>query len=957
MSKSRGDVLTEAVDLVDLPQLIEERYPQSGARAGQGGTIFASWRGNENTKAVSLTKKQRWLWHDFATDEGGSAYDWLTMVEGMGGQEAAHFLIERVGLASAASPEGRKQASEDKAAHRYRPLPTEATEALAALPVGTVPVMRNRGFTPKLLEHYGIKADGEDALIPITSPEGLVVQVKRRLANVEGSGKYRYEHKGYGGPAWCSLGLRKAKLIFVIEGECFPGDAEVLTPSGWQRLDAYDGSPVMQHNDDGSGEFVLPSAYIHKPFDGELIEWRSKGFASITTPGHRLIAYDRRGDLVEAPADQGHKRHYTIPRTVSADGPGLALSDDEIALFLAVSADGSISAPGQQRPPRTIRLSVSKQRKVRRLTGILDRLGVDYQVATYPSKPDMRVFWFRLPEALPLTKSLPWGWLAEMSSAQREFVLAELVHWDGNYVPNRSQTEYSSKHHHDASWVQALAHTTGRVSTIIPRSNRLGSWFKVSILHGKSTSSWQSLRRTDRAYRGDVYCVQVPSGRILVRQEDRVTVTGNCNAIIAHAALEHAGLTDIGVMGMAGAASPLYPGVVSNKAVYIYADDDEAGHKAKAVWAKAAHDEGARSVYETVSHSMDFCEYAGSQGKHALEALAAMLVALRDSATQVYGAVDRVIGGNQSIREIIEETRQLAEGKVIHTTGFSDVDRATGGIREAGLYGVAGLSAMGKSVAIRRMLLANLRDSDKSVRVYSPDQGDKSMWRLIASQLSGVSWSDEVRSGNYSKDSLALYGSPKDAKEAWFETYQDVLIHISPRFQVSPERHMGAIAKDMERAVAEGVTMFAADYLQVMTPSLGDKDGDQADEMQALSMRLGVPVLVALQLAKSKYPPTRVSGIPVPSDIEGSGAYYQSAEMMFMVYNEGVYGSKYAGDRWQPENDPVNMARLRIVKDKEGSGDGEWPMSWWPRLATYTDYIAGSPTYDVKRERKGLLPT
>lgn len=649
MSKSRGDVLTEAVDLVDLPQLIEERYPQSGARAGQGGTIFASWRGNENTKAVSLTKKQRWLWHDFATDEGGSAYDWLTMIEGMGGQEAAHLLIERVGLASAASPEGRKQASEDKAAHRYRPLPTEATEALAALPVGTVPVMRNRGFTPKLLEHYGIKADGEDALIPITSPEGLVVQVKRRLANVEGSGKYRYEHKGYGGPAWCSLGLRKAKLIFVIEGEL--------------------------------------------------------------------------------------------------------------------------------------------------------------------------------------------------------------------------------------------------------------------------------------------------------------------SAIIAHAALEHAGLTDIGVMGMAGAASPLYPGVVSNKAVYIYADDDEAGHKAKAVWAKAAHDEGARSVYETVSHSMDFCEYAGSQGKHALEALAAMLVALRDSATQVYGAVDRVIGGNQSIREIIEETRQLAEGKVIHTTGFSDVDRATGGIREAGLYGVAGLSAMGKSVAIRRMLLANLRDSDKSVRVYSPDQGDKSMWRLIASQLSGVSWSDEVRSGNYSKESLALYGSPKDAKEAWFDTYQDVLIHISPRFQVSPERHMGAIAKDMERAVAEGVTMFAADYLQVMTPSLGDKDGDQADEMQALSMRLGVPVLVALQLAKSKYPPTRVSGIPVPSDIEGSGAYYQSAEMMFMVYNEGVYGSKYAGDRWQPENDPVNMARLRIVKDKEGSGDGEWPMSWWPRLATYTDYIAGSPTYDVKRERKGLLPT
>lgn len=640
-----GDVLTEAISLTDLPGLIAELYSASGAKPRTPGLVFAAWRGNENTPALSLSRVQgRWLWKDHATGDGGNAFNWLVQAHGMSPQAAADYLLERSGLASQELPEAPARRSDDPPKAKYRPLPPEAVEALSALPLGAVPPMKGRGFSKKLLQAYNIRSDnGRDALIPITNPEGVVLQVKRRLAGADKPGsKYRYEHKGYGGPAWCSPGSREAPLLLIVEGEL--------------------------------------------------------------------------------------------------------------------------------------------------------------------------------------------------------------------------------------------------------------------------------------------------------------------NAMVAHAALQQAGETEIGVMGVAGAKSALYPGLAKGKRVLVYADDDAPGEEARVAWSKAAHDEGARSVRTIPPHTVDFCDFAG---QHGLDALAEMLDAMRHASQQVYGASDRLLGG-LTVREVMAATERLLDGGVMHSTGFTEVDQATGGIREAGIYSIGALSSMGKSAVMRRMLLAHLRDGGK-VRAYSPDQAAPAIYRLLANQLSGVGM-EELRSGRYHPDSLELWGSPEGAKKAWWETYEYVLTDIAPRFQVSEESHSSAIVKDMEKAVAEGVTMFGIDYMQLIRPpGSSGKDGDQADELMVASGRLGVPIIAALQLAKYKYPPERRSGIPAIGDIEGSGAYFQDSEMMFLVYNEEIYGAKYAGDKWEPVGDPPGTGRLLMRKDKEGRGDDEWLIRWDARLAAYTDHVAGRATYDVARERKGLM--
>lgn len=627
MRRRRHDALTEAVRAVDLPALIAEHFPASQAQPGKAGVVYAAWRGNSNTPALSLSRKDGvWLWHDHATGEGGNAFDFLVKVEGLPPQDAARHLLARAGV------------SLDDAG--LKPVAPDIVERLAALPTGVViPALANRGFNKAIVERYGIRRDGDDALIPITSPEGVVMNVKRRFNQPYRGMRYTYEVEGHGAPPWCSPDARRAPVLFIVEGEL--------------------------------------------------------------------------------------------------------------------------------------------------------------------------------------------------------------------------------------------------------------------------------------------------------------------NAIIAHAALQEAGETEVGVMGMAGANTDLYPGLCRGKTVYVYADDDEAGEKAVAAWAERAHEDGAKSVHVCPPNFQDFCDHAGKEGRPGL---AVLLTALFAAAEQRFGALDRMLA-NGSVRDYLRDAERYIQGGVIHRTGITALDRKTGGIRESGVFSVAGLSSMGKSMLLRRFLIEHVRD-EGVVRLYSPDQSPRSVYRLLASLLSGVGL-EEVRTGSFSDDTLRLWGDPDRARQAWREAHEHVILELSQRFQVTEEGEAKAIFDDMERAVDQGVTMFGIDYLQGIEPSdHRDRDGQVAKDLRKLAHRLRVPVVSALQLAKYKFPPSRRSGLPVGSDIEGSGGYFQDSEMVFMVYNDAIYMAKYAGPETEPTNDTPGEARLLVTKDKEGGGDETFYMRWVPRLLTYCDNLF---PWDLAKEREGLM--
>ena len=94
------DNLTIALERVDLPALILEFYPESGAIPSKPCKCLAVWRGEKN-KSVSVFQKDGigiWLFKDHATGQCGNALSFLVEIVGYLKSLAIKELLRRAGL-------------------------------------------------------------------------------------------------------------------------------------------------------------------------------------------------------------------------------------------------------------------------------------------------------------------------------------------------------------------------------------------------------------------------------------------------------------------------------------------------------------------------------------------------------------------------------------------------------------------------------------------------------------------------------------------------------------------------------------------------------------------------------------------------------------------------------------------------------------------------------------------
>jgi hypothetical protein len=405
-------------------------------------------------------------------------------------------------------------------------------------------LVNTRRIEPDVIELIGVRCWVDENLIlfPYTNNLGEITLLKARsykekkMFNITpeyvGQPWLRFRSAQATG-SWLGLHLINwQEPVYIVEGECFPLDASVLTPNGWICFEDYNGENVLQVFDDFTASFVKPTAIIKKDFDGELITYETKGYLSKTTPGHLLVTLDTEGNLCKTEAQNYPKQGHHVPRVVQVDGPGINLTDNEIRLCVAVSADFTIdyrkgTGSCKPREMRYARGGFKKERKVQRILWLLETLGLHYS-CTKPSKKKYIYISFSMPDWV-VGREFPHEWLSLATLHQRNLILGEMVYWDGNSVKHRDQTEYTSMSYKNIVFMQTLAHTCGKISTVMHRRNQYGSWYKISILHGKSTNSTQCLRKSSDYYKGKVFCVSVPSGMLLVKQNDKITVTGNCD--------------------------------------------------------------------------------------------------------------------------------------------------------------------------------------------------------------------------------------------------------------------------------------------------------------------------------------------------------------------------------------------------------------------------------------------
>lgn len=428
--------------------------------------------------------------------------------------------------------------------------------------------LTGRGISEEVIKKYQItvQTNSPNILVfPFFDEKGKLQFVKYR--------KTDYDKEKDSNKEWCEANTKpilfgmfqcndKFDRLIMTEGQCFDGKAEILTPDGWIAFENYAGQDVLQIDERMQGSFVRPKKYIVKRHIGKMVKCEIGGnYETYTTDDHNLVFINQKGIIVKKKAIEKISTTYKIPTVININGNGYEHWTNEMfALYLAISADGTIdyrknTGFNKAKSARYARIAISLERKKNRLKEILNTLNIEYSYSK-DSKGYASIC-FHCPEWLT-SKYLPYGFATQTSVEQKKFIIEEMVNWDGNRVNNRNQYEYTTILKHNADVMQLIASSCGYMSTIMTKKNGGNDGFvdsycyKVSVLLGKSYVSTQQFEKHKTIVEVDqrVYCVTVDTGMILVRQNGKISVTGNCDSLsVATAGYENATSVPTGAKG------------------------------------------------------------------------------------------------------------------------------------------------------------------------------------------------------------------------------------------------------------------------------------------------------------------------------------------------------------------------------------------------------------------------
>lgn len=319
---------------------------------------------------------------------------------------------------------------------------------------------------------------------------------------------------------------------FLVD-ECVTGDTEVLTDSGYKRFDSVTEEDLFaQYNDDGSIEFVKPIRLIKNQYDGDLICWEPRQGHHIRMTPHHVqpmyyvksrkvkekyicdVKFGQGNNLIASGHGSGAKEHLTpIDR-----------------LAIACQADGSVQTVCKTYTRWLI--SLRRERKISRLLSLFNDAGIEYNEVK-SLRPRYRRFTFSMPSTVTKTLTTHFS-LSDFSyNMAREFV-DEVRRWDGHTGENHY--EYLSSVKENTDFVSAVATLGGYIcNQVVVVDNRKETYkdlYRVFMRNG-TYRQCQAIKKTIRyePFSGYVYCVEVPSHKIIVRAEGLTFVTGNCHSL------------------------------------------------------------------------------------------------------------------------------------------------------------------------------------------------------------------------------------------------------------------------------------------------------------------------------------------------------------------------------------------------------------------------------------------
>ena len=338
------------------------------------------------------------------------------------------------------------------------------------------------------------------------------------------------------------MDLQAEELVKTsMDDMCYDNQTEVLTRRGWVFFaDLDDSDEVAQRTDDGFMEWVTPKARHVYDFDGELLGNAGDAVDFLVSPNHRMLFAPRTGrkhdasqkhDLAIHKAKDIFNKSGWVSKQVRWEGQPTGLTKDELEFLGFCLADGNVSG----------RAVVLIQQETAYVEDLLLRCGLKAKTRQVNGSTQWTIHdaaWARsLVEDFGRTsriKKIP-SWLKEAPPEELECFLRGFDEGDGYHSPTGLIALYTSSQHladdlmeigMKAGYATTLLTREGSPSSFAPgaANYRVSLWSQDAALHPylKTGRNWYR-----QPYKGQIYCVSVPSGVIMVRRNGKPMWSGN----------------------------------------------------------------------------------------------------------------------------------------------------------------------------------------------------------------------------------------------------------------------------------------------------------------------------------------------------------------------------------------------------------------------------------------------
>jgi len=231
--------------------------------------------------------------------------------------------------------------------------------------------------------------------------------------------------------------------------------------------------------------------------------------------------------------------------------------------------------------------------------------------------------------------------------------------------------------------------------------------------------------------------------------------------------------------------------------------------------------------------------------------------------------VDEVL---TDVEQIINKEKTL----VGIPSGYTSIDRITGGWQQGDLIIVAGRPSMGKT-ALALALAKNPAILGYPVALFSLEMSDRQIATRLLSGASGFS-NLQIRNAKVNLDKLC-----NDSNEV---ATMPIYVDDTPAISLFELR-----SKVKKLILRNGVKMVIVDYLQLMTAEAGNREQEVAKisrGLKAIAKEFNIPVIALAQLNRGVE--DRGDRKPRLSDLRESGAIEQDADIVCFVYRPAYYG-------------------------------------------------------------------